>query len=187
MATQGATSSTSLITSITSSVNAATSISSVASTLSTSVKSSFSANPSDWTGGTDPSPTGIDTNAGASGSDNGQSFNLSQGGLIAIIVVVAVVVILGSKYDHSCNEISADHYKVASTVLFVIAKRRQINIRQSIVRMSRRMTGRGPPPARRDNQARRADKRSGIGPYSNLQNNSSEKKNAKVAVKPVGR
>ena len=40
--------------------------------------------------------TGVDSNAGASGSDQG-AFSLSKGGLVAIITVVAVVAVLGSK------------------------------------------------------------------------------------------
>nr|POE75543.1 hypothetical protein CFP56_53655 [Quercus suber] len=87
----------------------------------------------------------IDTNAGASGSSAGNSFNLSKGGLIAIIIVVVVVVIFG----------------IASTVLFVLAKRRQWNIRASVARASRRLTGRfGGNKA--DALAQRRDRRTGI-------------------------
>ncbi|KAK6397859.1 hypothetical protein LTR65_005107 [Meristemomyces frigidus] len=46
--------------------------------------------------------------------------------MIAIIVVVVVVALFG----------------IASTILFVVAKRRQWNIRASIARASRRLTGR---------------------------------------------
>ena len=44
-----------------------------------------------------PYNSGVDTEGGASGSD-ASSFKLSQGGLIAIIVVVVVVAIFGSEY-----------------------------------------------------------------------------------------
>ncbi|SMR51174.1 unnamed protein product [Zymoseptoria tritici ST99CH_1E4] len=81
----------------------------------------------------------VDTEGGASGGSSG-SFNLSKGGLIAIIVVVVIVVILGA----------------VMTVLFVVAKRRQWNIRQSIQRASRRLTGRGnPKPSAMDRQSKR--------------------------------
>ncbi|KAF2207931.1 hypothetical protein CERZMDRAFT_101954 [Cercospora zeae-maydis SCOH1-5] len=80
----------------------------------------------------------IDADAGASGSQSG-SFDLSKGGLIAIIVVVAFVAIIG----------------VASTVLWVLAKRRQWNVRQSIKRASRRLTGRAARDATRERQSKR--------------------------------
>jgi len=67
----------------------------------------------------------VDTDAGASGSSP-SSFDLSTGAMIAIIVVVVVVVVFG----------------VVSTVLYVLAKRRQWDIRQSMSRFSRRVTGR---------------------------------------------
>ncbi|KAI5369713.1 hypothetical protein Slin15195_G005890 [Septoria linicola] len=81
----------------------------------------------------------VDSEAGASGSQAG-SFSLSKGGLIAIIVVVAFVAVFG----------------IASTVLWVLAKRRQWNIRQSIKRASRRFTGRAARDATRDRQSKRA-------------------------------
>lgn len=49
---------------------------------------------------------------------------------------------------------------VASVVLFILAKRRQWNVRQSIKRASRRITGRPNPPSRKEEAARR--KRSGV-------------------------
>ncbi|WPH02482.1 Hypothetical protein R9X50_00534600 [Acrodontium crateriforme] len=73
----------------------------------------------------DASGAAVDSNAGASGADT-SSFSLSKGGLIAIIVVIVVVAIFG----------------IGSTVLFVVAKRRQWSIRASIRRASRRLTGR---------------------------------------------
>ncbi|CAD0095343.1 unnamed protein product [Aureobasidium mustum] len=62
-----------------------------------------------------------DNAAGASGGDSG-SFQLSKEGFAAIISVVSIGVGLG--------------------ILFVIARRRQWKVRQSIVRASRRITGR---------------------------------------------
>lgn len=53
--------------------------------------------PSDYDSGITGSSNGADTDAGASGGSSG-SFSLSKGGLAAIIVVVAVVAILGSKF-----------------------------------------------------------------------------------------
>nr|POF20126.1 hypothetical protein CFP56_71748 [Quercus suber] len=87
----------------------------------------------------------VDTNAGASGSSAVNSFNLSKGGLIAIIIVVVIVVIFG----------------IASTVLFVLAKRRQWNVRASIGRASRRLTGRFGGD-KRDSLAERKDRRTAI-------------------------
>ncbi|GIZ39881.1 hypothetical protein CKM354_000324600 [Cercospora kikuchii] len=94
------------------------------------------------------SASNIDADAGASGSQSG-SFNLSKGGLIAIIVVVAFVAIIG----------------VASTVLWVLAKRRQWNVRQSIKRASRRLTGR----AGREGTRERQSKRIGMQMSSNME------------------
>ncbi len=85
----------------------------------------------------------IDTQGGASGTDS-SSFSLSQGGLIAIIVIVVLVAVFG----------------IASIVLFVLAKKRQWNVRASIKRASRRLTGRDPGPTRKEAEARR--KRSGV-------------------------
>ncbi|TIA56513.1 hypothetical protein D6C77_06852 [Aureobasidium pullulans] len=66
-----------------------------------------------------------DNAAGASGGDSG-SFKLSKGGFAAITSVVSIGVGLG----------------IIFLVLFVVAKRRQWNVRKSIARASRRLTGR---------------------------------------------
>ncbi|KAH0037249.1 hypothetical protein KCU78_g1744, partial [Aureobasidium melanogenum] len=66
-----------------------------------------------------------DNAAGASGGDSG-SFQLSKGAFAAIISVVSIGVGLG----------------IIFLVLFVIARRRQWKVRQSIIRASRRITGR---------------------------------------------
>ncbi|KAI9798465.1 MAG: hypothetical protein M1825_005345 [Sarcosagium campestre] len=83
------------------------------------------------------SGTGEVNNAAGATGDSG-SFYLSQGAIIAIIVVAVVVGIGG----------------VASAVLFYIAKKRQWQIRKSIRRSARRLTGnftapRTPNPANR--------------------------------------
>ncbi|KAI5237593.1 hypothetical protein E4T42_09195 [Aureobasidium subglaciale] len=66
-----------------------------------------------------------DNAAGASGGDSG-SFKLSKGGFAAIISVVSIGVGLGLVF----------------LILFVVARRRQWKVRQSIARASRRFTGR---------------------------------------------
>ncbi|KAI4730435.1 hypothetical protein E4T49_01795 [Aureobasidium sp. EXF-10728] len=66
-----------------------------------------------------------DNAAGASGDDSG-SFKLSKAGFAAIISVVSIGVGLGLLF----------------LILFVIAKRRQWKVRQSLARVSRRITAR---------------------------------------------
>jgi len=74
--------------------------------------------------------------AGSEGASKG-AFSISKGGLAAIIVVAVLVVIGG----------------VASAVLFWLAKKKQWDVRQSIRRASRRITGRGgPEPSKRQNR-----------------------------------
>jgi type II secretory pathway pseudopilin PulG len=87
------------------------------------------------------------TEAGASGNDTG-AFTLSKGALIAIIIVVAVVVVLGA----------------ASLTLWYIAKKRQWEVRASIRRASRRLTGRavGGPNNRASRANNRQNRRTGI-------------------------
>jgi hypothetical protein len=85
----------------------------------------------------------VDSAGGASGSDS-SSFSLSQGGLIAIIIVVVAVAVFG----------------IASIVLYVLAKRRQWNVRASLKRASRRLTGRSARSKPSDDAAKK--KRSGI-------------------------
>ncbi|RMX83330.1 hypothetical protein D0869_05387 [Hortaea werneckii] len=100
----------------------------------------------DYNAGSPGSGSEIDSDAGASGSSS--SFSLSRGGMIAVIVVVAVVAVFG----------------IASTTLFILAKRRQWNVRARLSRASRRLTGgrfgggsatpRPPPPAASTNHRR---------------------------------
>ncbi|KAF2837427.1 hypothetical protein M501DRAFT_937665 [Patellaria atrata CBS 101060] len=66
-----------------------------------------------------------DDAAGAEGNDTG-AFTISKGGLAAIITVVVVVVVFG----------------IASVILYWLAKKRQWEVRKSIKRASRRLTGR---------------------------------------------
>lgn len=85
-----------------------------------------------------------DNAAGASGGDSG-SFKLSKSGFAAIISVVSIGVGLGSMSQSSLPEHlrqKANNTPVIFLVLFVVAKRRQWKVRQSIVRASRRLTGR---------------------------------------------
>ncbi|RMY41193.1 hypothetical protein D0865_12354 [Hortaea werneckii] len=104
-----------------------------------------------YNAGSPGSGSEIDSDAGASGSSS--SFSLSRGGMIAVIVVVAVVAVFG----------------IASTTLFILAKRRQWNVRARLSRASRRLTGgrfggggsgagsatpRPPPPAATTNHRR---------------------------------
>ncbi|KAF2494926.1 hypothetical protein BU16DRAFT_51211 [Lophium mytilinum] len=86
-----------------------------------------SAAPAGYNGGNDNPED--PTDAGASGSSQG-AFSLSKGALAAIIVVVVVVVVGGA----------------ASATLFYLAKKRQWDVRQSLRRASRRLTGRSLPP-----------------------------------------
>ena len=104
----------------------------------------------------------IDSAGGAAGTDSG-SFSLSKGGLIAIIVVVVAVAVFG----------------IASIVLFVLAKRRQWNVRASIKRASRRLTGRDPGPTPSEVAAKR--KRSGV-----VAGSRSEKRDTGVRSAPPG-
>ncbi|CBX96296.1 hypothetical protein LEMA_P112150.1 [Plenodomus lingam JN3] len=96
--------------------------------------------PPGYNGGTDNPQDPSD--AGAAGSAKA-AFSLS-GGAMAAIVVVAVVVVVGG---------------IASAVLWWLAKKRQWDVRQSIRRASRRLTGRTPP----DNPKQtRENRRTGI-------------------------
>lgn len=78
------------------------------------------------------------SDAGAEGDHKG-AFTLSKGGLAAIIVVISLVIVIG----------------VASAVLFWLAKKRQWDVRQSLRRASRRLTGRSTadlPATKRQNR-----------------------------------
>lgn len=78
------------------------------------------------------------SDAGAAGAQKG-GFTLSKGGLAAIIVVIGLVVVLG----------------ISSAVLFWLAKKRQWDVRQSLRRASRRLTGRSTadlPATKRQNR-----------------------------------
>ncbi|KAF2735861.1 hypothetical protein EJ04DRAFT_401405, partial [Polyplosphaeria fusca] len=75
------------------------------------------------------------SDAGAEGSSKG-AFALSKGGLIAIIVVAVIVAVGGT----------------GSAVLFWLAKKRQWDVRQSLRRASRRLTGRSDVATKRQNR-----------------------------------
>ncbi|KAF3053605.1 hypothetical protein E8E11_005025 [Didymella keratinophila] len=92
--------------------------------------------PAGYNGGSD-NPQDSD-DAGAAGSSKG-AFELSSGALVAIIVV-AVIVALGG---------------IASATLWWLAKKRQWDVRQSIRRASRRITGRSTVDASKNRQNRR--------------------------------
>ncbi|KAL1610650.1 hypothetical protein SLS60_002320 [Paraconiothyrium brasiliense] len=82
------------------------------------------------------------SDAGAAGEQKG-GFSLSKGGLAAIIVVISLVVVVG----------------VASAVLFWLAKKRQWDVRQSLRRASRRITGRSTADL---SAAKRQNRRTGV-------------------------
>lgn len=107
---------------------------------------------------------GIDTEEGASGSD-AAAFRLSKGGLAAILIVVILVSLFGSKYDGShSSRLTLTHQTVASIVLFIVAKRRQWTMRQTLTRASRRLTGRftQPKTPQTASAANRRSRRTGI-------------------------
>ncbi|KAH8707538.1 hypothetical protein GQ44DRAFT_715764 [Phaeosphaeriaceae sp. PMI808] len=95
--------------------------------------------PAQYNGGDDNPPNPSD--AGAAGTQKG-AFELSSGALAAIIVVAVIVVIGG----------------IASATLWWLAKKRQWDVRQSIRRASRRITGRG----NTDQKKTRENRRTGI-------------------------
>ncbi|KZM26131.1 uncharacterized protein EKO05_0010589 [Ascochyta rabiei] len=92
--------------------------------------------PAGYNGGSD-NPQDAD-DAGAAGSSRG-AFELSSGGLIAIIVVAVIVVIGG----------------IGSATLWWLAKKRQWDVRQSIRRASRRITGRSTVNVSKQNRQNR--------------------------------
>ena len=85
-------------------------------------------------------------NPADAGSQGTQStgFSMSRGSFIAIITVVVVVAVLGSKSNNRSFVTSASAHSrpVGSAILFFVAKKRQWEIRKSISRMSKRLTGR---------------------------------------------
>ncbi|THW32483.1 hypothetical protein D6C76_07893 [Aureobasidium pullulans] len=98
---------------------------SVSSIVETSAAASFPSAYGSQSSASAAADVAADNAAGASGGDSG-SFKLSKGGFAAIISVVSIGVGLG----------------IIFLVLFVVAKRRQWNVRKSIARASRRLTGR---------------------------------------------
>ncbi|THX02718.1 hypothetical protein D6D13_08176 [Aureobasidium pullulans] len=98
---------------------------SVSSVVETSATASFPSAYGSQSSASAAADVAADNAAGASGGDSG-SFKLSKGGFAAIISVVSIGIGLG----------------IIFLVLFVVAKRRQWNVRKSIARASRRLTGR---------------------------------------------
>ncbi|TIA39642.1 hypothetical protein D6C79_07599 [Aureobasidium pullulans] len=98
---------------------------SVSSVVETTAAASFPSAYGSQSSASAAADVAADNAAGASGGDSG-SFKLSKGGFAAIISVVSIGVGLG----------------IIFLVLFVVAKRRQWNVRKSIARASRRLTGR---------------------------------------------
>lgn len=103
----------------------------------------------------DSGSSAADSAAGAEGPDSG-SFKLSKGGMIAIIIVVVVVAVGGSKSSIFLSPLQIlcktatniiPKKTVISTALFFIAKKRQWEVRKSLKRVSRRLTGRSTAPA----------------------------------------
>lgn len=82
--------------------------------------------------------------------------------MIAIIIVVVGVAIFGGEYptNHLLYVIMLTTTTVLSITLFMIAKKRQWRVRESIKRASRRLTGRPVGPRPRSEVDRR--KRSGV-------------------------
>ncbi|KAI9666085.1 MAG: hypothetical protein M1821_004020 [Bathelium mastoideum] len=83
-------------------------------------------NSEDGQGSGSPSSGENPADAGSAGAQT-SSFSMSKGSFVAIITVVVIVAVLG----------------ISSAVLFFVAKKRQWEIRKSISRMSKRLTGRG--------------------------------------------
>ncbi|KAM5346689.1 hypothetical protein ACJ41O_009694 [Fusarium nematophilum] len=73
--------------------------------------------------GDDSAPDLDGTEAGASGDSSGNSVSISQGGMIAIIVVVVVVSILG----------------ISTAILFFVAKKREWKVKETIRRSARKV------------------------------------------------
>lgn len=96
--------------------------------------------PAGYNGGTDNPQDPSD--AGAEGTQKG-AFSLSKGAIAAIIVVAVIVVIGG----------------VGSATLWWLAKKRQWDVRQSLRRASRRLTGRSTADVNKQN---RNNRRTGI-------------------------
>ncbi|KAI4721271.1 hypothetical protein E4T48_02430 [Aureobasidium sp. EXF-10727] len=113
------------------SITSPTSISSTSSSTAPSSPQTSASSPSLTVYGSQSSASAAaadiaaDNAAGASGDDSG-SFKLSRAGFAAIISVVSIGVGLGLLF----------------LILFVIAKRRQWKVRQSLARVSRRITAR---------------------------------------------
>lgn len=79
------------------------------------------------------------TEAGAAGDSSGNSVSISQGGMIAIIVVVVVVSLIGSMYLSPIDHLHALTLLVSTAALFFIAKRREWTMRETIRKSARKV------------------------------------------------
>lgn len=83
-----------------------------------------------------------DNDAGASGSSTGHTFDISTGGLIAIVLVVVIVALLGSK---STTRLPPHKFRslilhiVGSSTLFYIAKKREWKVREAIRKSAKKV------------------------------------------------
>jgi len=81
-----------------------------------------------------------DSSEGASGTDTG-FIHVSSGSQVAIIVVVVVVAAFGRECQRNHIQTAADKLAVGSALLFYLAKKRQWEVRKSLRRSARRLTG----------------------------------------------
>lgn len=82
-------------------------------------------------------------------SDMSSGINISTNGIIAMCTIVGVVCIIGSMWDPTTPEVMLTQV-VSSTILFLIAKRRQWAMTETIRRSARRLSRViRPPPSPR--------------------------------------
>ena len=94
------------------------------------------------------STSGVDNAEGASGSSPG-AIEISHGGMVAIIVVVSVVAVLGSRSPSSYLTIESlvpnitytdcEIRTVSMAILFYVAKKREWRIRETLRRSARKV------------------------------------------------
>lgn len=108
--------------------------------MATSTGSFPLATESPFTGGDDGSSSQSGTDAGASGPSSG-GVQISQGAMIAIIVVVCVVGVIGSKSRNVSPPATKllTRLEVSSSILFFVAKKREWKVRETIRRSARRV------------------------------------------------
>lgn len=95
--------------------------------------------------GTANSAGTVNSDAGAGGGSTDNTFALSEGGLIAIIVIVVLVAILGSKSPcppRTCTSPASmltTEKKVGTASLFYVAKKREWRVRETLRRSARKV------------------------------------------------